>query len=65
VDYSNEILANQIYVISILLFILSILILILLTAFMFNIIIIVYSDKLMNLFTNKYIKWYIASASHK
>lgn len=26
---------------------------------MFNIIILVYSDKLLNLFTNKYIRWYI------
>src|SRR6266705_1078120 len=59
VDYSNEILANQIYGISIILFILSILILVLLIAFMINILIFAYSDKLMNLFTNKYIKWYI------
>nr|YP_009486043.1 hypothetical protein [Cantharellus appalachiensis]AWA82104.1 hypothetical protein [Cantharellus appalachiensis] len=59
VDYSNEILANQIYGISIILFILSLLILVLLIAFMINILIFVYSDKLMNLFTNKYIKWYI------
>ena len=56
VDYSNELLANQIYVISIILFILSIMIIILLTAFIVNIIILVYSDKLMNFFTNKYIR---------
>jgi hypothetical protein len=60
VNYSNEILANQIYGISIILFILSVLILILLIAFMINILILVYSDKLLNLFNNKYIRWYIA-----
>jgi hypothetical protein len=36
VDYSNELLANQLYFISIFLFILSIFIIILLIAFMFN-----------------------------
>jgi len=59
VDYSNEILAQQIYGLSILLFILSVLIIFLLLAFMFNILVIIYSDKLMNLFTNKYIRWNI------
>ena len=53
-------MANQIYGISIILFILSILILILLLAFMVNILIFVYSDKLMKLFTKKYIIWYIS-----
>lgn len=56
VDYSNEMLANQISGLSIILFILSIMILILLSAFIVNIIILVYSDKLMNFFTNKYIR---------
>ena len=60
VDYSNVLLAEQIYGISILLFILSVLITGLLLAFMFNVIILVYSDKLLNLFTNKYIRWYIS-----
>ena len=60
VDYSNQLLANQIYGISIILFILSIMILILLLAFILNIVILVYSDKLMNIFSNKYIRWYIA-----
>lgn len=59
VNYSPETLANQIYGISILLFIMSILIMILLLAFIINITILVYSDKLMSLFTNKYIIWYI------
>ena len=35
-------------------------ILILLLAFILNIVILVYSDKLMNIFSNKYIRWYIA-----
>lgn len=41
---------------------LSVLIMILLlgTPFLLNIIILGYSDKLMSLFTNKYIRWYIA-----
>lgn len=56
VDYSMELLANQIHGISIILFVLSILMIILLIAFMFNILIFVYSDKLLNLFTNKYIR---------
>lgn len=59
VDYSNEVLATQIYGISIILFVLSIFIIILLIAFILNILILVYSDKLMNLFKNKYIRWYI------
>lgn len=59
VDYSNVLLAEQIYGISILLFILVIMIIGLLLAFMLNIIILIYSDKLLNLFTNKYIRWYI------
>jgi len=59
VEYTNELLANQIYSISILLFIMSIMIIILLLAFIINITILVYSDKLMSLFTNKYIIWYI------
>nr|WUR10614.1 hypothetical protein [Elmerina hispida] len=59
VDYSAQLLSNQIYGISILLFILSIMIFILLIGFIINLLIFVYSDKLINLFNNKYIKWYI------
>ena len=59
VDYSNEILADQLNFISIILFIMSIFIIVLLVAFMFNIIVFVYSDKISNYFQNKYIKWYI------
>ena len=60
VDYSNTLLANQIYNVSIILFILSVLIIVLLLALLINILILVYSDKLMNYFTNLYIKKYIA-----
>jgi hypothetical protein len=56
VTYSNEVLANQIYGISIFLFILSILIMILLVFFILNILVFIYSDKIMNYFSNKYIK---------
>ena len=59
VNYSNEILSNQLYSISILLFILSIVILIILIAFLVNIISFMYSVKLLNYFTNKYIRWYL------
>lgn len=59
VNYSNQLLATQIYGVSILLFVLSVLIIVLLIGFIINILILVYSDKLMNLFTNKYIRWYI------
>ena len=57
VDYSNELLAKQIYGVSVFLFILSVLILILLIAFIIQILI--YSDKIMSFFSNKYIRWYI------
>jgi hypothetical protein len=56
VNYSNELLANQLNDISLLLFILSIFIIVLFIAFMFNIIFFIYSDKISNFFTNKYIK---------
>ena len=60
VNYSNELLANQIYGISILLFVLSILIIVLIIFLLINIIIFTYSDKLINYFKNKYIKLYIS-----
>jgi hypothetical protein len=56
VDYSNELLADQLNYISIILFLMSIFIIILLIAFIFNTIIFIYSDKISNFFTNKYIK---------
>nr|YP_009653005.1 hypothetical protein [Laccaria amethystina]QCG70063.1 hypothetical protein [Laccaria amethystina] len=60
VSYSQEELANQIYGISILLFALSVTTIVLLIFLLINIIIFTYSDKLINYFTNKYIKLYIS-----
>lgn len=59
VDYSASLLANQIHNISLMLFILSVLIIILLCALLINVLIFSYSDKLINYFKNKYIKMYI------
>lgn len=59
VNYPNDILANQLYGLSILLYILSLLIIRLLLALILNIFIFSYSDKLMSVFSNKYIRWYI------
>lgn len=59
VDYSNEVLANQVYDISILLFILSLLIMVLFISFMFNVILVINSDRIINYFKNKYIIWYV------
>jgi hypothetical protein len=59
VSYSNELLANQLYNISIMLFILSILIIFMIIGFMINILIYHNSDRIINYFTNKYIKWYV------
>jgi hypothetical protein len=60
VSYSNELLATQLYGISIILFILCILIIILLIAFMVNLLVYINSDKIINYFNNKYIKWYVS-----
>lgn len=54
VSYSNELLANQINDIAIILFILSILFIII-----FNLLVIVYNDRLINKFKNKFIIWYL------
>ena len=59
VSYSSQTLATQIYGLSIILFIMSIFIIILLLSLMINIVIFLYSDKISNFFTNKYIKWYL------
>lgn len=59
VNYSNDILLEQIYGLSILLFLLSLLIIILFLGFILNILIFVYSDKILSYFTNKYIRAYI------
>ena len=60
VSYSNELLATQLYGISILLFILCILIIIMLIVFIVNLLIYLNSDKIINYFNNKYIKWYVS-----
>ena len=59
VDYSNNILAEQIHGISILLFVMSVFIFVLIISLLWNILVLVYSEKLLNYFTNKYIRWYI------
>lgn len=59
VDYSNEILANQITDLGIILFFLIFYIIILFLFFILNITVYILSDKLLNYFTNEYIKWYI------
>ena len=59
VDYSNQLLANQVYVISIMLFVMCILITFLIVVFMMNLLLYSYSDKLISLFKNKYVIMYI------
>ena len=58
-NYSNEVLANQIYDLSILLFLISILISILILGLLINILVLINSNRILNLFTNKYIRWYV------
>ncbi|KIP01079.1 hypothetical protein PHLGIDRAFT_39726, partial [Phlebiopsis gigantea 11061_1 CR5-6] len=59
VNYSNEVLANQIHDLGILLFILSILITGLIAVLLFNIIIYINMDRIIKYFNNKYIRWYL------
>lgn len=59
VNYSNELLAGQINGIAIMLFLLSIFIMILFIFFSLNAIILIYRDKIVNYFTNKYIRAYL------
>lgn len=59
VNYSNDILANQIYDLSILLFILSILITGLIAVLLFNMIVYINMDRIIKYFNNKYIRWYL------
>lgn len=59
VDYSNELLADQIYHVSILLFILSLIIIGLFICFIVNIVIVINSEKILSYIKNKYIRWYI------
>lgn len=59
VSYSQDLLAAQIYHLGIVLFIITVLLSILIIAFIVNLIIYIYSDKISSYFKNKYIVWYI------
>ena len=59
VNYSNEILSNQIHDISILLFILSLIIFGLLLVLLLNIILYINMDRIIKFFNNKFIIWYL------
>lgn len=59
VNYSNEQLAEQINGIAILLFLLSLIVIFLFIVFTMNAIILVYRDKIVNYFTNKYVRAYL------
>lgn len=59
VTYSNELLAEQINGIAILLFIISIIIIFLFIIFSVNAIILIYRDRIVNYFKNKYIRAYL------
>ena len=59
VSYSQDLLAAQIYHLAIVLFIITVLLSIFIIAFIFNLIIYIYSDKISSYFKNKYIVWYI------
>ena len=59
VNYSNEVLANQIYDLSILLFVLSLIIVGLIIVLLFNLFMYINMDKIIQFFNNKYIKWYL------
>lgn len=59
VDYPIELLAQQVYGITIACFILCIGIILLFISFIFNLLIVIFRDKLLNYFTNKYIVGYL------
>lgn len=59
VNYSNEILAEQIYYLSIFMFFLALLIMGLLIILIFNMFIYINMDKIIKIFNNKYIKGYL------
>jgi len=60
VDYSNELLATQIYHLSIILFILAVLITVLIIALIINMFVAINGERINKYFTNKYIRWYIS-----
>ena len=59
VNYSNDLLANQINDLSILLFVLAIIIFSLIIVLLFNLFMYINMDKIIQFFNNKYIKWYL------
>ena len=59
VNYSNEILSNQIYDISVILFIFSLLIFGLILVLLLNIILYINMDRIIKFFNNKFIHWYL------
>ena len=59
VTYSNDLLANQINDLSILLFVLAIIIFSLIIVLLFNLFMYINMDKIIQFFNNKYIKWYL------
>ena len=59
VNYSNEVLANQITEISILLFILGVLTSILIAFLLVNMVLYMYMDRIIQFFNNKFIKLYL------
>ena len=59
VNYSNEILSNQIYDISIFLFFLSLIIFGLIVVLLLNIILYINMDRIIKIFKNKFIIWYL------
>lgn len=58
-NYSNEILSNQIYDLSIILFIFSLIIFGLIVVLLLNIILYINMDRIIKFFKNKYIVWYL------
>lgn len=60
VNFTNDLLVNQIHKISIILFILTVCMVIFFIYLLVNIILYIFSDKLINYFTNKYIKLYLS-----
>lgn len=59
VNYSNEILASQIHDLSVLLFMLSVIITVLIIVLIFNIVIYINMDKIIKYFNNKFVRWYL------
>jgi hypothetical protein len=59
VTYSNELLASQIYGLGLVMFILCLIIIFLFIVLIINAIVLIYREKILNFFTNKYIRMYL------